>query len=274
MTAAGIAVPHEARPWVERLARAGYAAKGAVYLTIGVLALQTAAGSGGGLTDSDGVLRILLRQPYGKLLLGLAAIGLFGYALWRALCAAVDPEGRHEGGAKRIAARAGYAVTALVHGGLAWQAAQLAMRGSADRGRSPDDWTATLMQAPAGRWLVGAAALALAGYGLVQLVKGVQGDVQKRLGLGTVDPDHRRVIITAARAGLISRGIVFMIIGSFLVRAALEYDPSEAGGVREALVAIERQPYAPYLLGAIALGLAAYGAFQLVKARYRVITPA
>lgn len=130
------------------------------------------------------------------------------------------------------------------------------------------------MAGPFGPWLVGAAALGLAGYGVVQIARGLGGDVDKRLGLGALDPGARPVPVTAARAGLIARGVVFILIGTFLVRAAREHDPDRAGGLREALITLEQQSYAPGLFGAVALGLAAYGVFQLVEARYCIIATA
>ena len=74
--------------------------------------------------------------------------------------------------------------------------------------------------------------------------------------------------------GLIARGVVFGMMGLFLVRAALQRDPSEAGGLGEALQELARQPYAPVVLGGVALGLAAYGAYQLALARWAAVPTA
>jgi hypothetical protein len=270
---ATLTVPAPARPWIERLARAGYLAKGIVYLLIGVLALQAAAGAGGRTTGTSGVFHVLLRQPLGRWILWLVAIGLAGYALWRLVCALLDPEGQGRKDWKRVAVRVGYAGTAFIHGGLAWQAARLASGhgggGGADgQARSR---TAQLLDAPFGPWLVGLVALGIAGYGVAQLVRGFRKDAASRMRLGGLGTDERRIVLRAARAGLVSRGVVFGLIAIFLARAALRQDPTEAGGLPQALQTLSHQPYAPLVLGAVALGLAAYGAYQLVLARYRVI---
>lgn len=270
-----VSMPAETKPWIERLARAGFAAKGVVYLLIGTLALLAAAGAGGETTDTRGALGVLLRQPLGRVLLGLLAAGLAGYALWRAVTALADPEAGGRAGWKRIVVRIGYAASAFAHAALAWEAARLALAlGSAGGGDGARDRTADLMAAPLGPWLVGFVALALAGYAVAQIRRGLRGDIDRQLDLGRLGADERRLVVRAARTGLVARGVVFLIIGGFLAKAALEHDPSEAGGLREALHFLREQPYAPFLLGGVALGLAAYGAFQLVRARYRVITTA
>ncbi|HEV2129901.1 MAG TPA: DUF1206 domain-containing protein, partial [Longimicrobiaceae bacterium] len=117
---------HGASPWVEGLARLGYAAKGVVYLIVGGLAAQAALGSGGQTTGSEGALSTILRQPLGQVLLGAVAVGLAGYALWRFVQAALDPE--HRGtDAKGIAIRLGYAISGVIHAGLAIEAARMVL---------------------------------------------------------------------------------------------------------------------------------------------------
>ena len=256
--------------WVDRFARAGYAAKGVVYLLIGVLALQAAAGVGGRTTGTSGVLHVLLRQPLGRWLLGLVAVGLTGYAAWRLYCAAVDPKHPDRRDWKRAAVRVGYTISALIHGGIAWQAARLALgrSGGAGDGQA-DQRTAQLMAVPFGQWLVGIVALGVAAYGVAQIVKVVRGrGVEPTRG---ADLQMQRALERAAQIGLIARGVVFGMMGLFLVRAALQHDPSEAGGLAEALQELGQQPYAPVVLGAVALGLAAYGAYQLALARWAAV---
>lgn len=264
-------LPLPPRRWVQRFARAGYAAKGVVYLLIGLLAVQAAAGAGGRTTGASGVLHVLLRQPFGRWLLGPVAAGLAGYAAWRLYCAAVDPKhpGRHDW--KRAAVRVGYAMSALVHGGLAWQATRLALGQAGGRGGDgqPDARTAQLMAVPFGRPLVGIVGLGVAAYGVAQIAKGVRGRGVEPTQ--TADAQVRRILERAARVGHVARGVVFGIMGWCLVRAALEHDPSQAGGLAEALQELGRQPYAPVLLGTVALGLAAYGAYQLALARWAAV---
>ena len=260
----------DAAPWIEKLARLGYAAKGVVYILVGLLALQAARGSQQA-TDSGGALRSILSQPFGQILLGIVALGLAGYTLWRWVAALLNPEG------EKMAKRAGYAVSGIVHIGLTLTAVRLAM-GSGGNRRSGDQaasrWTAEVMSHPMGKWLVALAGIVIAGYGLQQLYHAYTVKLDKQLALGELSGDMRNWVVRIGRAGLAARGVVFGIIGLFLLLAALRTDPGEARGLGGALQALEQQPFGPWLLGVVAIGLMAYGIYELVRARYRRIQPA
>lgn len=257
----------EASPWVEKLARAGYAAKGAVYLLVGGLAVAGALGQGGGTTGSTGALASISGSTLGSALLALIAIGLVGYALWGAVRAIANPE--NDGGFSR----AYYALSALIHGSLALEAARLALGSGSDGGGSGSDashWSATLMQQPFGHWLLGIAGVGIALFGLGQIVNAWRVDLDDQLALGSMSSTGRTWTVRAGRFGLAARGVVFTIIGAFAVIAAMQSQPSEARGLDGALETLGTRPW---LLAIIALGLAAYGVYNLIRARYRVIRP-
>lgn len=263
-TAKGAA--REAGPWVERLARMGYAARGIVYVIVGLVAAQAARGEGA-VTGQRGAFSEVLSRPGGKFMLGLLAVGLLGYAVWRFVEAGIDPE--HDGGAKRAV----YALSGVIHAGLALTAVRMAL-GSSSGGGGSDSMTARLMEAPAGRWLVASVALAIAGFGIYQIVKGWRADLDRRLDFSRLPSGTRVWAVRAARAGLAARGVVFMIIGFFLMQAALHSNPGESRDLAGALDALHDASYGPWLLGLVALGLIAYGLTEILKARYRRITPA
>jgi hypothetical protein len=260
-----------ASPWVERLARFGFAAKGIVYITIGVLATQAAFGTGGETTDPQGAIRQIGQQPFGQILLGLLAIGLLGHALWLFVQAAVDPEQKGSS-AKGIAVRVGYAGIGLVYIGLALTAIRF-ITGSdeAGGGDSTHDWTVRLMAQPFGRWLIGLVGMGVVGFGLYQLYEGYTAKFRKQLKVGEMTPDEETWAVRSGRFGLIARGVVFGIIGSFLIQAALQYNPDKAQGIGGALQMLTQQPFGPWLPGLVAIGLVAYGGYMLVCARYRQI---
>jgi hypothetical protein len=256
-------------PWLQRGARLGYAASGVVYLTLGAIALT---GAGGGETSSRGAIATLADKPAGTFLVLLVGIGLLGYAVWRLVEAATGAEGEGDD-AKGIAKRVGHAGSGLLYGTLgAWALRLLAGResaASAGDGTRADDWTARLMALPAGRALVVAAGLAVAGYGAYQLYRAAKKDVTKRLALTGVGADGRRWVERAGRFGIGARGVVFVVLGGFLLLAALRRDPSQAGGLGDALGALERAPGGGVLLALVALGFMAYGVWQLINARWR-----
>jgi hypothetical protein len=263
----------EAAPWIERLARVGYVAKGVVYVIIGVLAARAAFGAGGRTTGSRGAMETIIQQPFGRTMLAVIAIGLLGYSAWQLIAAATDAE-RKGSEAKGLALRVAQAGRALVYAGLALSAARLVMGepgGDGGGDASAADWTARLMAAPAGRWLVGLAGAGVIGYALYQLYRAYAAKVRKHLDLSEATPSQAEWVVRLGRFGIAARGVVFVVIGWFLVRAAMEYDPDRASGLGGALATLARQDYGAWLLGIVALGLIAYGVYQFANARYRRI---
>lgn len=261
---------HDAAPWIVRMARVGYAAKGTVYLVIGGLATRAALGAGGGTTDSRGALAVIGQGTAGGVILGAIAAGLLGYTLWALIAAATDAD-RRGPGAKGAALRVGQAFRGLVYGGLGIEAARLAIGGVARGGDGTDHWTGELMAAPMGRWLVAGVGIAVAGYALYQFWRAARKDLQKRLHMSEAGADGARWVLRLARFGIAARAVVLLLIGWFLLQASGTHDPSRAGGVADSLVALAAAPYGPIALGTVALGLMAYGIWELANARYRAM---
>ncbi len=254
-------------PWVEPLARFGYAARGVVYLLIGWLAIETALGVRRHATDSHGALRYVAETSVP--LLWLLAVGLLGYALWRLAQGALDTEGKGDD-PKGLAKRAGMVGSGVIYSGLALAAAKLAMGAHDGGGHVTQAWTARLMSLPFGRWLVAGVGIGVLVGGVMQIRRGWLGKLSDTLVQG-ISATQRRLALRAGKLGLIARGIVFLIIGGFLIQAALRFDASRARGLGGALEALARQPHGEWLLGATAVGLAAFGVYSFLLARYRRI---
>lgn len=254
-----------ARPWVERAARVGYLAKGVVYIIVGGLAAAAAFGAGGRTTDSEGALATLLGQPFGKALLALVALGLAGYVFWRLVECFVDPE-HHGTDARGLVVLA----SAVVYGSLVGSAIAL-LTGNGGGGGDARSRTAELMSQPFGRWLVGLVGAAVIGAAIYEFASAVRADFRWKMAYGRVSAAAETWLVRLGRWGLAARGVVFAIIGGFLIVAAWRADPSRARGLGESLETLERQPFGPWLLGLVAIGLALYGAHQIVKARLRRI---
>ncbi|WP_201306196.1 DUF1206 domain-containing protein [Roseomonas harenae] len=251
------------------LARLGYAARGVVSLLIGLLSLLVALGRGGEVTGSKGALQALFSQSWGSILLGVVALGLFGFALWRALQSILDADGLgNTWGA--LAKRAGQLISAGVYLGLGIFAVSLLM-GSASGGEEEQaarDWTRWLLSQPFGRWLVGAVGLGVLAAALGMARKAWSASFRKHLSCGQAQASW---VVPLGRAGYAARAVVFLIIGGFLLVAAWQSDPGEARGLGGALLALQEQPFGRILFGLVALGLAAFGAFEFAEARYRRI---
>lgn len=257
--------------WMSRLARLGYATKGVVYLIIGSLAVQLAVGHGGSATDQRGALRVIYEQPFGKFLLAIVALGLLGFALWSFIQAIFDTEGKGQS-AKGILERVGYAVVGVSSGTLAFGAYQLAAgTGSGGQGSTTNaqDWTALLLKQPFGVVLVALVGLTIIAVAFYIFSKAYTTKFRSHLNLATVDAQMRRGIILVGRCGYAALGVVFSIVGIFLIVAAAQHNPKQAKGLDSALQTLLHQPFGPLLLGIVALGLIAYGVYSLVEARYR-----
>ena len=251
-----------AAPWIETLARVGYAAKGVVYILIGVIAARVAFGEGGDVEGGSGAIRSLRDEPFGTTMLWLMGLGLVGYVVWRLVAAIRNPENEKKG--KRVF----YVVSALVYGALALEALRLAT-GSGGGGET--HWTSALLAQPFGRVLAAIAGLAIAGYGIQQLWRGWTSDLDRRLDLSSLSATYRTWVRRLGRFGLAARGVVLVILGYIFLRAALDAQSSESGDVEGVLGSMTDTPW---LLAVIGLGFVAYGAYNVVLARYRRIRAA
>ncbi len=257
----------EARPGIEWLGRLGYVAKGIVYALVGILASQAARGRGGATTGTEGVLERILSAPFGRFLLSIIAIGLAGHALWRFVQASMDTE--HKGAdAKGLLTRAAYGMIGVIYIGLALSAMRLVLGGSGG-GDQTSSRTAWLLGQPFGRWLVGLIGLTVVAAGLFQLYRAYSAQFREQLRVAEMSATQERWAIAIGRLGYIARAIVFGIIGTFLIVAAVRVRPEEARGLGGALDILADQPQGPSLLGIVAAGLIAYGVFMFVQARYR-----
>ncbi|WP_136064288.1 DUF1206 domain-containing protein [Modicisalibacter radicis] len=259
------------RRLVRVIARCGYVAKGVVFLIVGVLASLAATGLGGNNVGTKEAITHLASQPYGGLMLTLLGLGLLAYAVWRLLQALIDTEDLGYG-VRALAARLGFLISGGIYVSLALYSYNL-LRNVAAGDSSPSDRTAELMSHPGGVYLVFAVGVVFAGVGLRQMWRAIKRSYLDNWHMIEMSATQRRLAEAATRWGLSARGVVFMIIGGFLCVAAVSTDPSEAQGLGGALNVLARQPFGPWLLGAVSLGLIAYAIYCFVNARFRDVSP-
>ena len=252
----------------EWLARAGLAARGVIYAIIGVLAIKLALGDGGKTTNQQGALETIAQQPFGKALLVLMAIGLAGYALWRLVRAAIGhgPEASDDT-KERIAGLA----SGIAYGALCVTAISILI-GSGGGARAAPGQGDRRRARLAGRR--GARGDRGPGHHRRRPRAGVQGnhaEVPRELQDRADERGVERAFTALGVFGHLARMVVFALIGYFLIRAAIDYDPDKAVSLDGALAAVGQASYGPTLLGVVAAGLIAFGAYSVADARYRKV---
>ena len=251
----------------EWLSRAGFVARALVYGIIGILALKLAIGQGGKLTNQQGALHTVAHQPFGKLLLILVAIGLGGYSLWRLVRAAIGhgPEGS-DSGFERIAALA----SGIVYGLMCAVAVGILLGSGGGSGGAKKS-TGGVLGWPGGTWIVGIAGAVMIGVALYQGYRGVTKTFLDDSKTEEMSPRVKRWIGWLGMFGHLARMVVFGLIGIFLIKAAIDYNPNKAVGLDGALAKLANQSYGSFLLGIVAAGLIAFALYSLSDARYRRI---
>ncbi len=255
--------------WYAWVARAGLLAKGVSFGIVGALAVKLAAGHGGQATSREGALHALARETFGEVVLILLAIGFAAYALWR-LVEAIAAGGDE----KKWAKRAGSLGRAAIYAALAYSAVKILAGdgGGGSQNQRAHETAATLLSWPAGTWLVGIAGAIVIGVGLWNAYRGLSRKFEDKWRTGEMGGAARTWGGRAGVVGHLARGVVFTLIGAFVIRAAVQYDPKEAIGLDGALQKLAAAAYGPYLLGLTAAGLIAYGLYCLVDARYRDVS--
>ena len=246
-------------------ARLGYSARGLIYLVIGGLALLAAFGeSGGETTDSKGAILKILEQPFGDVMMGILIIGLLGYSSRRLIQSFRDTDG-HGSSGKGLAVRFGLFISAVTHVLLAVWAARILMGngGGSSGGTGNSFLTTDLGQIALG--IVGAAVIFT---GFAHIFKGVTARFEKYMN---IPADKKSWARPVCQFGLIARGVVWLIVGWFLIKSAWMAKGGEIEGMAEALQWLRDNAYGPWLLAVVAAGLFAFGVYSVLEAAYRRI---
>lgn len=246
-------------------ARAGLAARGVVYVLLGILTLYLAVRPKGQETDQRGAVTSLAAQPFGKLLVIVLAVGVVAYAVWMLAQVVLGVAGEEDSTAKRLRCLgSGIAYAALAVTCIA------VLRGSSKSQTSQQETlTARVMHHGGGRLLVAVVGLVVIGVGVGLLVQGVRATFMDRMHGMT--PHTANVVRRLGQVGSASRGVVVALAGVLLVDAAWTFDPKKAKGIDGALKTLLHQPYGRWLTGLAALGLLTFGLFCFAEAKYRSV---
>jgi hypothetical protein len=236
------------------LARFGFVTRGLLYIVIAWLVIRT-----GRTEDLTGAMEYL-GHGLGRGLMVFLVAGMSGYGLWRVSDAAFGMDsGRHHAKAwrRRIAAGSSGAIYLF----LGYKALRI-MVGQSGHVGDVQQHAATALHLPAGDLALGVAAVVLAAAAIVQLWKAGSCSFLHHLD----EAAQRPLAKWLGRIGYAARGIIFLTVSSLLARAAFDHRAAEAGGLEQALDALRGPLQFP-----VAAGLALFGAYSLVEARYRSI---
>jgi hypothetical protein len=263
-------------PGVVKAGKAGWFAKGVVYLIAGILALSVALKASGwskspstGAQEASptGAIKTVAGHGGGVLLLWLLAIGMLLYAAWRVVSACL-PGGSD---AKARLHRIGYIVSAIIYTTFAITAIALARRTPTDANgnKKVTDITSSIMSHSAGRLLIGVVGVIVIAVGLYRLSKGVKFDVTDELDLSGMSSTRARFVKRLGAIGEIGRGIGIGLVGFFMLRAAITYDANQATGLDGALRRLAVTSWGLVVVFVVGIGFAAYGIFCLATFTHR-----
>ncbi|WP_091230116.1 DUF1206 domain-containing protein [Microbacterium sp. 3J1] len=244
-----------------RVARAGFVVVGLVHLIIGVIAISVASG-GGGDADQDGAMEQIRSTPVGGLLLGAVAVGLIALAAWQVVSAFLATGGEPRKWGQRIKLL-GIAAAYLVIAGLALI---FAFGGHVESERTSQTVSAVILSAPGGVVLLVILGLVVISVGAGFVIGGFTRGFEKTLDLP--DGPARTPIVTLGVAGYIAKGVAVVVTGFLFVVAAWTHDPEKAAGLDAALRSLADLPLGRLILWLVGAGLAIYGIFSMVRARY------
>ncbi|HEY4889593.1 MAG TPA: DUF1206 domain-containing protein [Candidatus Dormibacteraeota bacterium] len=257
-----------ANPLLEFLERLGYVVRGALYAAMGVLALRIALNAGGGqATDLSGSLVFLTGNPFGKLVLIVTIVGLTAYSLWGFTRAIYDPlhRGRDASG---YAARLGFVTSALSYAAIVFFALQLLAGSGAPAGDSTQKTIASVLTHPAGGLLTVIIGLVAIGIAIGQFLESYQAKFKEDLKGAEMTQSERKYAIGLGRFGMFARGVIFLVIGWFLVQAGIHHDATQVQGFGGAFLFLLGQSFGRILLGVVALGFVALGLHSFACARW------
>ena len=253
---------------LKNIARTGLVAKGVIYAIVGILTFMAAFNMGGQKAGKLQVIDFLEKQTFGKVILIIIAIGLLCYAFWRLTQAIKDPEniGKDK---KGKAKRAGYFVTGLIYLGLGVIAFLDAIN-TANSSSGSSGKNSSFLASDIGLIVLGVIGIILVGVGIYQFTRIKEDKFEKKFSVKALSEEKRKkTIYNSAYFGLASRGVIFLILGFFSIKAGFTSDPDKIKTTPEVFSFIEDSSYGSWLLGVVAAGLIAYAIYTFMLAKYR-----
>ena len=255
-------------PVLELLERLGYAARGTLYVVMGVLALRIGLGSAGGqATDLSGALVFLIANPLGKFVLIVMVVGLVAYSIWGFTRAIYDPlhRGRNASG---VMARLGFVSSAVSYAAIAFFGLKILIGAPGVAGDSTQKYATSILAQPFGGPLTIIVGLVAFGIGIGQFVEAYKATFAGDLKSAEMTETQRKVVIGLGRFGMFGRGVSFLVIGWLLALAGIHNNAAYAHGFGGAFLFLLAEPFGQLLVVVVALGFIALGIHSFACARW------
>ena len=254
------------RPWLRYAARAGYCARGLVFVVIGYFAMRAAYATGRAMGTKDAV-DTLAGSAFGTIALIVLVVSLFFFAVWRLLQVLFDIDG-HGLGPKGLFVRAGLTISMFAYGTLAFYAFGLLTGFAGGSGSDGGGLISKAYAAGYGVWLTYGVVAGMAAAGIAHLVKGSKAGFRKYMNIPS---DRARWLSPVCRFGLIARGVTFFILAGLLFDGAVSYRDGDKPGLDTALSAMSGWSFGWLLLAITGVGVIAFGIYGFAEAAYRRI---
>ncbi|HEY9769118.1 MAG TPA: DUF1206 domain-containing protein [Coleofasciculaceae cyanobacterium] len=254
-------------PWLRRYILIGYAAKGTIYLLIGILAVQAAVTPSHQASGTYLTLTFLTHQPLGKMLACLLAIALIGYVL-RRLLQFLLISGHSSSNFSGIFQRLGYLMSALSYAGVAYSALNIVFE-LGEHDDTIEDLVNQLFDRALGEWLILLGGIAVTTIGLIYVCGAYTGGYISEFEKSDIHHRLEKWTIGIGKLGVTARGVAFVLTGIFLIQAAISGNSELAGGLQNALRLLATSPLGWFWLGSIGVGFICYGLYMFVAAIYR-----
>jgi hypothetical protein len=248
--------------WFRVLARCGFAADGLVHVLIGAIAISVAIGAGGGRADASGALSQVARTPGGVVLLVVVVVALAALGLWQIVHAILASDGDST---KRWARRVGDVSKAVVYFAVAGVAATFAAGGSHSSAKSSQTFSARLLSAPGGVFLLVAIGAGIVAVGCFFIYRGVSTRFTRDIRVPA--PPIGTAVAVLGVVGYVAKGLALAVVGVLFGVAAITFEPSKARGLDGALKALAHLPFGAIILIVVGIGVIAYGVYLGARAR-------
>ncbi|MCE7027044.1 DUF1206 domain-containing protein [Jiella avicenniae] len=260
--------PEDGKDWLKSAARAGYAARGLVFLIVGYFSFRAAFASGEAMDTKDAI-EVIAGSGFGVVLLVVMVLALAAFAVWRLIQVVMDVD-RHGTGAKGLFVRAGLLISAFSYGGLALYATTLLLGSASDGGGGGKSGViAYAYEQGYGVWVTYLIAAGMAAAAIAHVVKAAKAGFEKYMA---IPEDRRWLLKPVCQFGLTARALTFVVLAGLLATGAAGYSSGDTPGLDAALQEIAGWSFGWLFLSLTGLGLIAFGVYSIAEAIYRRIT--